>query len=56
LAGHQVADGGFEIGFAEIGFRRCRAKFPIIIDEDKKILIVAVPRCANSQCNATPEI
>ena len=22
LAGHQVADGGFEIGFAEIGFRK----------------------------------
>jgi hypothetical protein len=44
LAGHQVADGGFEIGFAEIGFRKCRAKFPVIIDDDIKILIVAVRR------------
>ena len=41
MAVHQVADGGFEIGFAEIGFRECRAKFPVIIDDDIKILIVA---------------
>jgi len=32
LAVHQIADGGFEIGFAEIGFRECRAKRPVIVD------------------------
>jgi len=34
LAGHQVGDGGFEVGFADVGFRECRAKFPVIIDDD----------------------
>jgi len=28
---HQIVDGGFEIGFAEIGFRECRAKFPVML-------------------------
>ena len=42
LAGHQVRDGGFEIGFAEIGFRECRAKFPVIVDDEIKGLVVAV--------------
>ena len=42
LAGHQIVDGGFEIGFAEIGFRECRAKFPVIVDDDIKSLVVAV--------------
>ena len=32
----------FEIGLAEIGFRKCRAKFPVIIDDDIKSLVVAV--------------
>ena len=34
MAGHQVGDGGFEVGFADVGFRECRAKFPVIIDDD----------------------
>jgi hypothetical protein len=32
LARHQIGDDGFEIGFAEIGFRECRAKLPVIIE------------------------
>jgi hypothetical protein len=36
LAGHQVGDGGFEVGFAEIGFRECRAKRPVIVDDEIK--------------------
>jgi len=42
LAGHQVGDGGFEIGFADVGFRECRAKFPVIVNDDIKSLVGAV--------------
>src|SRR5450432_142062 len=42
LAGHQIADDGFEIGFADIGFRECRASFSVIVDDEIKGLIVAV--------------
>jgi len=37
LTGHQV-----EIGFADVGFRECRAKFPVIVDDEIKGLVVAV--------------
>jgi hypothetical protein len=40
LAGHQVGDGGFEVGFADVGFREGRAKFPVIVDDDIKSLVV----------------
>ena len=42
LAGHQVGDGGFEVGFADVGFRECRAKRPVIVDDEVKSLVVAV--------------
>src|SRR5450631_1273004 len=42
LAGHQIADDGFEIGFADIGFRECRAEVSVIVDDEIKILIAAV--------------
>ena len=42
LAGHQVGDGGFEIGFADIGFRKRGARFSIIVDDEIKILVVPV--------------
>jgi len=29
LAGHQIADDAFEIGFADIGFRKCQAEVSI---------------------------
>src|SRR5229473_513190 len=41
LAGHQIADDGFEIGFSDIGFRECRAEVSVIVDDEIKILIVA---------------
>jgi hypothetical protein len=37
LAGHQVGDGGFEIGLADIGLGECRAKRPVIVDDDIKV-------------------
>ena len=40
LAGHQVADGGFEIGFAEIGFGKRSSKVPEFIDHKINSLIV----------------
>jgi hypothetical protein len=42
LARHQIADDGFEIGFANIGFCECRAEVSVIVDDEIKILIVAV--------------
>src|SRR5450631_2993088 len=42
LAGHQVADGGFEVGFADIGFRKCGAQVSKVVDDEIKIPIVAV--------------
>jgi hypothetical protein len=42
LAGHQVVDGSFEIGLAEIGLRECGTRFPVIVDDEIKSLIVAV--------------
>src|SRR5258706_16435555 len=42
LAGHQIADGGFEISFADVGFRERGARFPEIVDDEIKTLIVAV--------------
>jgi len=41
LAGHQIADDRFEIGFADIGFGECRAEVSVIVDDEIKILIVA---------------
>jgi hypothetical protein len=40
LAGHQIVDGGFEIGLIDISFRKCR-EVSIIVDDEIKILIVA---------------
>jgi hypothetical protein len=33
LARHQVVDGGFEIGFADIGLRECGDLLPEIVDD-----------------------
>src|SRR5450432_1166250 len=41
LAGHQIADDGFEIGFADIGFRECRAEVSVIVDDEINGLIIA---------------
>ena len=42
LAGHQIADEGFEVGLAEIGFRKCGARFRVIVDDEIKRLVVTV--------------
>jgi hypothetical protein len=42
LARHQIADDGFEIGFADIGFRECRAEVSLIVDDEINGLIVNV--------------
>ena len=42
LAGHQVVDGGFEIGLGDIGFRECGAQLAEIVDDKINRLIVAV--------------
>ena len=44
LAGHQIADDGFEVGLIDIGFRKCGAQVSKIVDDEIKILIVAAPR------------
>ena len=31
LAGHQIADEGFEVGLIDIGFRKCVPKFPKLL-------------------------
>jgi hypothetical protein len=36
LAGHRIADDGFEIGFPDIGFRECRAEVSVIVDDEIK--------------------
>src|SRR5450631_567594 len=41
LAGHQVANDSFEIGFADIDLGKCGARFPVIVDDKIKCLIVA---------------
>jgi hypothetical protein len=41
LAGHQIADDGFEVGLIDIGFRKCGAQVPIIVDDEISGLIVA---------------
>jgi hypothetical protein len=43
LAGHQIADEGFEIRFANIGFCECRAEVSKIVDDEINGLIVAAP-------------
>jgi hypothetical protein len=42
LARHQIADGAFEIGLAEISLHEGRTKLSVIIDDEIIILIVAV--------------
>src|ERR1700716_3719137 len=42
LAGHQVGDDGFEVGLADVGFRECSARLPVIVDDEIKSLIVTV--------------
>src|SRR5229473_3624426 len=62
LAGHQIADDRFKIGFADIGFRECRAEVSVIVDDEIKILIVAAwhnrrdkaPVHKNSKRNGLP--
>jgi hypothetical protein len=41
LAGHQIADDGFEIGLIDIGFRKCGAQVSKIVDDEINGLIVA---------------
>jgi hypothetical protein len=52
LAGHQIADDGFEIGFADIGFRECRAEVSVIVDDEIKILIAAVRHNRRNKASA----
>src|ERR1700730_3757776 len=42
LAGHQVANDSFEIGFADISFRECGTRLPVIVDDAIKSLIVTL--------------
>jgi hypothetical protein len=37
LAGHQVGNGGFEIGLGDVGLRECGAGFPVIVYDEKKV-------------------
>jgi hypothetical protein len=41
LAGHQIADEGFEVGLIDIGFRKCSAQVSKIVDDEKNGLIGA---------------
>jgi hypothetical protein len=41
LAGHQIGDGGFEIGLIDIGFRKCGVQVSRIVDDGINGLIVA---------------
>jgi hypothetical protein len=40
LAGHQIADDGFEVGPIDIGFRKCGPQVSKIVDDEIKGLIV----------------
>jgi hypothetical protein len=40
LAGHQIADDGFEVGLIDIGFRKCGSQVFEIVDDEIKGLIV----------------
>ena len=40
LAGHQIADDGFEVGLIDIGFRKCGPQVSKIVDDEIKGLIV----------------
>jgi hypothetical protein len=40
LAGHQVADNGFEVGLIDIGFRKCGSQVSETIDGEINGLIV----------------
>src|SRR5216684_6281474 len=41
LAGHQIADEGFEVRLIDIGFRKCGAQVSKIVDDEINGLIVA---------------
>src|SRR5450631_3361329 len=41
LAGHQIADDGFEVGLIDVGFRKCGAQVSEIVDDKINGLIVA---------------
>src|ERR1700730_3422348 len=56
LAGYQVVDGGFEIGLADIGFRKCRAQVPIIVDDEISGLIVAARHNRRNEVPAHPKL
>ena len=63
LAGHQIADDGFEVGLIGIGFRKCGAQVSKIVDDEIKRLIVTArhnrrnkaPVHKNSKCNGYRE-
>jgi hypothetical protein len=40
LAGHQIADDGFEVGLIDVGFRKCGPQVSEIVDDEIKGLIV----------------
>src|SRR5216683_3299144 len=42
LSGHHIADDGFEMGFADIGLCECGTRLPVAVDDEVKVLIVAV--------------
>ena len=37
LAGHQIADDGFEVGLIDIGFRKCGAQVSEIVDDEIRV-------------------
>src|SRR5450631_4696005 len=63
LAGHQVGDGGFEIGLIDVGFRKCGPQVSEIVDDEIKGLIVTARHnrrykarpLKNSKCNGYRE-
>jgi hypothetical protein len=52
LAGHQIADEGFDVGLIDIGFRKCGAKVSKIVDDEINGLIVAVWRSRRNKAPA----
>src|SRR5450631_2056396 len=63
LAGHQVVDGGFQIGLADVRLGECGARCSVIVDDEIEGLIVAArhnrrnkaPVHKNSKRNGYPE-
>ena len=52
LAGHQIADDGFEIRFANIGFRKCGAQVSKNVDDEINGLIAAARHDGRNKASA----